>query len=182
MLAVLLFLAGATASAYCLWQFRRWLQEAEAATAARPRELERLTDELLATAEMTTAVVQEKSEVLQGLIEEADRRVATLARREEQPPAPVIALQPRVDEPPVTPEVVAPPLPEPVVEQAPIQPEAPVPAQEESRLPVERADMPVLHQQVLALAAAGRDEASIARELGLGRGEVRLILDLRRKA
>lgn len=150
MLPSLLLLAGGAVALYCLWQFRRWLGEPAESGPAGSQRLEVLIDELVATAEATSAVVQERADALTGLIAEADRRIGALAA-----PPPAVA------------EVQAPAVAPPAPAQA-------VPAPEPVTGP------PEAHRQVYALADAGHDVTAIARRLGLTKGEVLLILGIRK--
>jgi len=151
LLPFLLLLAGGAVSLYCLWQFRRWLGEPAESGQAGSQRLEVLIDELVATAEATSTVVRERADALTGLIAEADRRIGALAA----PPPAVVEAQA---------VAVAPPAPAQVVAAAP-EP-APGPAE--------------AHRQVYALADAGHDVTAIARRLGLTKGEVLLILGIRK--
>ncbi|HYF80291.1 MAG TPA: hypothetical protein VD973_24550 [Symbiobacteriaceae bacterium] len=178
----LLLLAGGAVALYCLWQFRRWLGEPQESGPAGVQRLETLVDELVATAEATSAVVQEKAEALVGLLAEADRRIGALSASEPLAGAgrPSAGAQP---EPAVTPEVsVAAPEsaseaePSAVVASAAVPSQAPVQAAAEAAGP--RA--PDLHRQVYELADAGTDVTAIARRLGLTKGEVQLILGIRK--
>lgn len=185
-MAALLALAGATVALYCLWQLRRWLAEGEAASAAVPRRLEKLVDELLATAEATSVVVQEKAEALETAIAEADRRLAQL-NAAALPPA---ALMP---EPFATPPVSAPAAAVPAVAtvELPLPPAwepAPEPAAATVAAPAAEVDVlreagpsavPALHREVYMMADSGLDVTAIARRLSLTKGEVQLILGLR---
>lgn len=160
--ATLLALVGGAVALYCLWQFRRWLAEGERSSGAGPRRLEVLVDELLTTAEATSSVVQEKAEQLAEAIAEADKRIAAL--KAPAAGAPAVPGQPAGAAPePVVPTVTL-PLPEPEPAVAVAEPEPGV---------------PVLHRDVYALADAGQDLTTIARTLGLTKGEVQLILGLR---
>lgn len=167
--ALLLSLAGGAVALYCLWQLRRWLGEAEAASAAGPQRLEALVDELLVTAEATAAVVQEKAEALEAVIARADERVAALGKAVEG--APVLA-RPAGSMAEARPAAAA--LPEVPVEAPVLAPEPPAAA------PAPQAAGPDLHERVAALADAGLDVTAIARQMGLTKGEVQLVLGLRR--
>jgi hypothetical protein len=166
----LLLLAGGAVALYCLWQFRRWLGEPQESGPAGVQRLETLVDELVATAEATSAVVQDKAEALAGLLAEADRRIGALSAGEPLPGAGRLSAvdQP---EPTVTPEVsVAAP------ESASVPSQAPVQALAEAAGP----RVPDLHRQVYELVDAGTDVTAIARRLGMTKGEVQLILGIRK--
>lgn len=134
-----LMLVGLVLAGYALRQVGRLLREAEQA----PARLDALVDELVATAEATTATVVDRAEALGQLLVAADERIAAL--RAAQPAAAPAHV------PPATAQVgfTAPPAPAPA---------------------------PSLAEVVGARAAAGQDEATIARELGLARTAVRLAL------
>lgn len=123
-----LMLGGLGLAGLSLWQVSRLLREVERA----PARLDALVDELVATAEATTATVTDRAEELSILLAAADERIATL--RQAQMAEPVPQWQPRA---------------------------APVLS---------------LAEAVGARAAAGQDEATIARELGLARTAIRLAL------
>lgn len=168
---LLLSLAGAAVALYCLWQLRRWLQETQAAAAAGPQRLEALVDELLATAEATAIVVQEKAEALEAVIAQADRRIETLHRGA---PAPEAAVAASVAPAPAPAEPAAPgPTPAPASAPAP-EPVLPAPPASEPG-----QELPEIHRAVYTLYDAGQDHTAIARRLGLTKGEVQLILGLR---
>ncbi|HLN63169.1 MAG TPA: hypothetical protein VK464_16660 [Symbiobacteriaceae bacterium] len=157
--ATLLALVGGAVALYCLWQFRRWLAEGELSSGAGPRRLEVLVDELLTTAEATSSVVQEKAEALAEAIAEADKRIAALK-------APAAAAPAGAEQPDEA-------APEPAV------PTITLPLPEPGPAAVAEPGVPVLHRDVYALADAGQDLTTIARTLGLTKGEVQLILGLR---
>jgi transposase-like protein len=159
----LLLLVGGGVALYCLWQFRRWLGEAQPGAGGAPgmQRLEVLVDELVATAEATAAVVQEKAEALSELITQADQRIGALS-------APAVAAPPMAAAPAAAPAPVAAAVPAP--EPAP----APAPA------PASAPALPEMHRDVYALADSGQDVTMIARRLGLTKGEVQLVLSLRR--
>jgi DNA-binding NarL/FixJ family response regulator len=163
LLPFLLLLTGGAVSLYCLWQFRRWLGEAQPGAAGAPgmRRLEVLVDELVATAEATAAVVQEKAEALTALITQADQRIGALSAPPAAEIRPSVSMAPAALSAPVAAAMAA---PEAEPEPAP----APVPA------------LPDLHREVYALADSGQDVTMIARQLGLTKGEVQLVLSLRR--
>jgi hypothetical protein len=70
----ILMLAGLCLAVISFWQLRRALAEAS----ATPAKLDGLIDELVATAEATTAVVADRAEALSALLAEADKRIAEL--------------------------------------------------------------------------------------------------------
>lgn len=211
----LLLLTGGAIALYCLWQFRRWLGEPQETGPAGIQRLETLVDELVATAEATSAVVQEKAEALAGLIAEADRRIGALSagdagagagsagRAAAGRPEPAVqaemrpqAAVPTTDaqptevrraevrrEPAVGPDLPATASAAPAGAKAEVVPAnaavgAPAPAQPAAEQP--GTQVPDLHRQVYALADAGNDLTAIARRLGLTKGEVQLILGLRK--
>ncbi|HWI62389.1 MAG TPA: hypothetical protein VNT75_11160 [Symbiobacteriaceae bacterium] len=156
MLPFLLLLTGGAVSMYCLWQFRRWLGEAPEKESASAQRLEVLVDELVATAEATSAVVEEKAEALTELIAQADRRLGALAAASQAVP------------------VAAAPVP------APVEAAAPVPVAAPEAVPAAGSGQSETHRKVYALADGGHDVTAIARRLGLSKGEVLLILGLRK--
>ncbi|MDF2627924.1 MAG: hypothetical protein K0R39_1755 [Symbiobacteriaceae bacterium] len=169
----LLLLAGGAVALYCLWQFRRWLGEPPEAGPAGVQRLETLVDELVATAEATSAVVQEKAEALAGLIAEADRRIGALSDEKAAAGAPAASQPTLVAHAPLPAEPAAAPpaaVSAPVTALAPALPAAEPPA----------AHVPETHRQVYALADAGHEVTAIARSLGLTKGEVQLILGIRK--
>jgi hypothetical protein len=154
-LPFLLFLIGAALSVYCLWQLRRWLEQADGAAAAGSRRLGSLVDELVATAETTVSVVEEKAEALAAAIARADERLVRLEAAVAAPPVQAMPAMPAV-------RAVA-----PAHEPGPAAVAVPVPAQRE------------LYSKVYALADAGHDVTGIARTLNIAKGEVQLILGIR---
>jgi hypothetical protein len=70
----ILMLAGLCLAVISFWQLRRALGE----VAATPARLDGLIDELVATAEATTAIVADRAEALSALLAEADQRIADL--------------------------------------------------------------------------------------------------------
>ncbi|MDB4895871.1 MAG: hypothetical protein JWN15_2133 [Firmicutes bacterium] len=157
MLPFLLFLIGAALSVYCLWQLRRWLEQADGAAAAGSRRLGSLVDELVATAETTVSVVEEKAEALAAAIARADERLVRLEAAVAAPPVQALPAVAAVRALEV----------EPVHEPRPVAEAVPVPAQRE------------LYSKVYALADAGHDVTGIARTLNIAKGEVQLILGIR---
>jgi hypothetical protein len=107
--------------------------------------------------EATAAVVQEKAEALSELITQADQRIGALS-------APAVAAPPMAAAPAAAPAPVAAAVPAP----------APAPA------PASAPALPEMHRDVYALADSGQDVTMIARRLGLTKGEVQLVLSLRR--
>ena len=102
MLPGLFLLAGGAVSLYCLWQLGRWLREGTEAPPARDASrLEALVDELVATAEATVTMIQDRSEALSDVIAEADRRLALLTA--VPAPAPVAVNEPEPAGPEVEP-------------------------------------------------------------------------------
>lgn len=183
MLPFLLLLAGGAVSLYCLWQFKRWLGEPQEANPAGSQRLEVLVDELVATAEATSAVVQEKAETLTELIAEADRRIRALADGGAEAPAPAAAVQRPAVAAPVPETAVH--VPAGVVQAQAAAAQAlptvaPEPARTAAAPPAPASALPELHRQVYALADSGHDVTAIARRLGLSKGEVMLVLGLRK--
>lgn len=125
-----LMLLGLALASLSLWQVGRLLREAERA----PARLDALVDELVATAEATTATVADRAEALSSLLEAADERIAAL----RQAPSSVSV---------------------PVSTSAQATPSG-----------------TSLAEVVGARVAAGQDEATIARELGIARTAVRLAM------
>jgi len=160
----LALLVGGAVSLYCLWQFRRWLGVPQEAVPAASRRLEVLVDELVATAEAASAVVQEKADALTELVAQADRRLHALAAASQAVAGPAVA---------------GPAPAAPVAAVAPAAPAEPIAAAVEAA-PAPTAVHPDLHRQVYALADGGHDVTTIARRLGLTKGEVMLILGLRK--
>lgn len=146
---VALLLLGGALAAYSLWQLRRWLVEAERHAAAGPRRLEAIAAELIATAEGTAAAVAEKTEALADAIARANAAAARL-------------------------DAAAVGAGDPEGPQAPSPEPAPVKA-----APAPVVERPEMHRRVYSLADAGLDVTGIARQLGLAKGEVQLILGLR---
>lgn len=182
----LLLLAGGAVALYCLWQFRRWLGESQESGPAGVQRLETLVDELVATAEATSTVVQEKAEALAGLIAEADRRIGALPAGEaataavpagrSEAPGPTVEAHP---EPAVSPDAG---VRATDVAVGAVLRGAPGPSQTPVQPVVEPSGprSPDLHRQVYDLADAGSDLTAIARGTGLSKGEVQLILGLRK--
>jgi hypothetical protein len=161
----LLLMIGGAVSLYCLWQLRRWLAQSEAAGSAGARQLENLVDELVATAETTVAMVDEKAEVLSRLLARADERLGRLSA------------VPGVAQPQALP--AAEPVPAPAPEPAPRAVAEPVPHAPHGApagLPDRQREM---YATVYALADAGHDVTAIARRLNMTKGEIQLILGLR---
>jgi type IV secretory pathway VirB10-like protein len=117
----------------------------------------------------------------EAVLDQVDERIAELQRLAAltQAPAPVPA-EPKAEVPAQLP---AQPSAQAVV-QAPVQAPAPAPAPPAPTVvaaPTEPAGdrYQRLQAEVLALAARGKSESDIARELGVPRGEVQLMLRLR---
>lgn len=126
---------------------------------ARPEEglhasMDRLLVELQETSREINAVIDTKTAVLNKLIQDADRRIEELKMLEKSAAAAA------------TPKPAEPARPAP----------APAPETDESR---RRA---ALERDILRLADEGRTELEIARLTGVARGEVELVLGLRRSA
>ncbi len=156
-MSILLLVIGATLSLYCLWQLHRWLRSAEAASAEGPRRLEKLVDELVATAEATVSMVDEKAETLTAAIERADLVLRRLEGAVATSPSERAKEEPAA-EPPVA-------VREPVLAPAPKQAAEP--------------DLPPAYAEVYRMADKGLGVTEIARRLNMTKGEVQLILGLR---
>ncbi len=114
------------------------------------RSMDRLLVDLQDTAREINATIDTKTVVLNQLIEEADRRIETLKALDKDAPA-------------------AKPAPPPRPASAPE-----IPPTDESR---RRA---ALERDILRLADEGKTELEIARLTGVPRGEIELVLSLRR--
>lgn len=182
----MLLLVGGGLSLYCLWRFRGWLGQPHGSEigAAHIQRIEVLVDELLATAEATSSVVQEKAEALQELIDRADRRLRALEAAVEDAPLPAPAPAPvaaAVEVP------AAAPAPAPVSGPSPLRPMPlpaslpadPVPVVDVAGAP-EPAGQTEVQRKVYTLADQGQDVTAIARRLGMTKGAVQLMLSLRR--
>lgn len=161
MLPAVLLLAGGTICLLSLWQLRRWIMDLKRETAAAPRRLEAIVDELIATAEAASAAVAEKTEDLAEQIGRAERAAAELRTLNARPPAPA-----RPEAPALEPRAVDVPEPAAAEPREPPRPDAPL--------------LPEMHRRVYQLADSGQDVTAIARFLSLTKGEVQLILGLRR--
>ncbi len=113
--------------------------------------MDRLLVELQETSREINATIDTKTAVLNKLIEDADRRIETLKALKAAEPSAAAAPRPAER-----------PAPEPAVLET---------AESRRRREIER--------EVLRLAAEGRTELEIARETGVPRGEVELLLRLR---
>lgn len=171
---------------YNVWLIRGARRELQR---VNPERLTRLVDELVATAEEASAAVSERTERLEEVLKRADLATAALA----SPPAPAAGAPLRTEAAPpeaTTAAVLAerrgahlshthPPTP---ASADPVQPaRAPVQSWEPAELAA--PDEPtgeVSRADVYALADRGLDSRSIARRLGITRGEVETILGLRR--
>ncbi len=162
--SVLLLLIGGGIAFYSLWQLRRWLAEAERQSAAGPRRLEAIVEELIATAEGASAAVAEKTEALELSITKAN---AALAKLDAANAGGVQSAAPRRL---VGPRVKRAAAPEPVA----------APAAQADPVLMSAPDVPELHRRVYTLADTGQDVTTIARQLSLTKGEVQFILGLRR--
>lgn len=170
--SVLLLLVGVGVLLYSLWQLRRWLAEAQGRLAAAPRRLEGIVEELIVTAEGAAAVVAERTEALEGTIARANATLAKLdAAMTGRSRAGELSLRKRVSVPKDRhPRAASASLGSvQATETAPAVPPAPA-----------TPEIPELHRRVYALADAGQDLTSIARQLSLTKGEVQFILGLRR--
>jgi hypothetical protein len=150
-------LGGLGLAILSLWQVGRLLREAERA----PARLDALVDELVATAEATTATVVDRAEALTTLLAAADERIAALRGEAGRPASPV---EPEG-------QVV---VSRTRVAVTTVQP--PSGGLGDRQRPQTQPSASSLATVVSARAAAGQDEATIARELGLARTAVRLAL------
>jgi DNA-binding NarL/FixJ family response regulator len=76
---------GGCLTLYTLWQVRRALRSLEEARMAGPVRLQEIMDELVASAELASQVVEEKSEELIRLISMADDRLLRLGKTATTP-------------------------------------------------------------------------------------------------
>lgn len=143
-----LMISGLLLAGLSLWQVGRLLRQAEAA----PARLDALVDELVATAEATTATVADRAEALGALLEAADARIASLQA--------LCGGLGGAATPGASVGRSATPAPGYGPAQAPGAPAVTL--------------TPSLTEVVSARLAAGQDEATIARELGIARTAVRL--------
>ena len=159
MIYVVLFLAGAAVVAWTLKRRARRSalldppRRGGAADVELRESMDKLLVELQETSREINATIDTKTVVLNKLIEDADRRIETLKGLEKSAGSAtgIGATRPAA-------------RPEP----------APRPPSEESR---RRA---ALEREILRLADEGKTELEIARATGVPRGEVELVLSLRR--
>lgn len=200
MLPAVLILAGGGLILFGLWQLRRMVRTAGAGGGQVANRLEELATDLLSAAEEASASLDRRTARLEELLRLADERLAALRQgvmpsppaESPGPPAPRPARAPRpgaaagrdaaaprrtAGRRSASGETVLRPgaadaddAPAPDQALAPAVPAPPPPA----------AEAAGHHQRVWALSDGGLDEAAIAAELHLPRGEVRLILGLRR--
>lgn len=157
LIPALLILAGAGLIFYALWELRRVtrLLRSGPDLGAEARRLENLAADIAAAAGEVAEDLERRSERLTALLQAADERLAALRG----------ALAVQVPPPPPPAAAPAPPGPAPAA-AVPPPPAAPA--------------LPELHRRVYELADAGLDAEAVARELKLARGEVQLVLGLRR--
>ncbi len=157
------------------------------------RSLERLTNEkIMAVSEYSDTVLQEinrnhnevmflydmlndKHQNIKNTMQEVNKTVKEVAETQKEVKAQTSnfhALVPEIAEVPVTQKVISPQvMPEAVSEE--VISEAEISAEEEVVAPVLNSN-----ERILELHAQGMDKVDIARELGLGVGEVKLVIDL----
>jgi len=172
----LLLVAGTIITGYALWQLKHWVRQIQDASLSAPQRLEAIVEELVLTAEVASAAVAEKTEQLDAALASVDERIAKLqtsaaaarAAADGMPPARLRSRQayrlpaPTRDPSPQT-EPVDLVLPAPSLRPLDLHP-----------------TMPELHRRVYRLADAGNDITTIARQLSVTKGEIQLILNLRR--
>jgi transposase-like protein len=172
----LLLVSGTIITGYALWQLKQWVRQMQEASLSAPHRLEAIVEELVLTAEVASAAVAEKTEQLDAALASVDERLAKLqtaavAARAAADGLPVSRPRPRPAQRLPVSTRVSPSAPEPV--------ELTLPAPSLRPLDLQPA-MPELHRRVYRLADAGSDVTTIARQLSVTKGEIQLILNLRR--
>lgn len=154
-----LALTGMALVGWSLWEFRRLSRQSADGSGwrVREKELQRLADQLVATAQEVLEALDGRAQELKLLLEKADAAMSKV-RRNERPP--VANAVPVANEIPV---VIAGEYPE--NREAPEGPSA---------------DTPDKYRQVLALGEQGLDPKEIAKRTNSTTGEVQLILGLKR--
>ncbi len=154
LIAAVLILAGAGLIVYALWELQRLVHLMRVGSGSAPdfKRLEAIAAEIVSAAEAVSDDLDQRTERLSELLRLADERLATM-RTSLVAHAPAAA-----------PAHVESPVPLPVVR--PTSEAAP--------------GVPVLYRQVYDMADAGQETEVIAREMKITRGEVQLILGLRR--
>lgn len=159
---VLLLFLGMIVTISGLWQLRLWIRRAEQVNLTAPARFEAIVEELVSTAEAASAAVAEKTEELEAALERADRKLEELE-------AGTRSARPQ--------EVVARPL----RARPALRLTAPHRiGRLETVAPQPQPVMPELHRRVYQLVDAGHDVTAVARQLSVTKGEVQLILNLRR--
>ena len=129
--------------------------------------MDKLLVELQEVAREVNATIDTKMVALNQLIEEADRKIAELKKlRSAQPPSDKLTTPSPIEEPAGP---APPPSPQPIR-----RPELPMAPEEIKRRQTEA--------EVFRLAAEGKTHLEIAQTTGMPRGEVELVLALRRPA
>lgn len=172
----LLLVTGAIITGYALWQLKQWVRQMQEASLSAPQRLEAIVEELVLTAEVASAAVAEKTEQLDAALASVDERIAKLQTAAVAARAAadgMSANRPRFRQAYRLPDParVSPPATEPL--------ELAMPAPSLRPLDLHPA-MPELHRRVYRLADAGNDVTTIARQLSVTKGEIQLILNLRR--
>lgn len=129
------------------------------------RQMEALLVELSEMTRQMTAQLDTRAAKLEALIREADEKIGRLqnaVQRDDADPSALAALRQTIDTRP-TPQQVP-----PAIEAIEPPPAAPV-----------REEIDPLHEQVYALADAGKSVGEIASEINRPSGEIELILALR---
>jgi hypothetical protein len=171
---LVLMSCGLLLAAVSLWQVGRLLRQSESA----PARLDALVDELVATAEATTATVADRAEALGALLEAADARIATLqalgAGSGAQPQDRTVGAGTGVGFGLAAGAVTGAGWDAAALR---LSAQAPSPGFGPAHSPggtPAAGPSPSLAELVSARIAAGQEEATIARELGIARTAVRL--------
>jgi len=172
----LLLAVGTIITGYSLWQLKQWIRQMQEASLTAPQRLEAIVEELVLTAEVASAAVAEKTEQLDAALASVDERIVKLSKaagaaRAATEGMPSTRSRPRQAYRVRSSERVSAP------ENEPIELTLPIPSHRPLNLP---PAMPELHRRVYRLADAGNDITTIARQLSVTKGEIQLILNLRR--
>lgn len=194
LVALVLFLAGSGLILYAVYELRRLAAQGdEAGLPPEVRRLRQLLEDLLTGAEDLAGDLEDRAARLAELVAAADARLEALRAALAAPPAP--ANPPAPAAAPGAPVAAPVPTAAPAPPGAETAPPVPGPAATPAQSPVSAGPgvpgaegdgdgaslrLPPLHREVFRLADAGLDADAIARELQVPRGEVRLILGLRR--
>lgn len=162
-----LVLTGMLLVGWSLWEFRRLLRRSDEGLRSyegsgcrdREKELQRLADQLVASAQEVLAAIDGRTQELEFLLERADA-IASKMRANERPQAGNLI-----------------PVEVPVEAAAGSSPEPPGSREPSGAL---WAEPPDKYREVFALAEQGADPKEIARKTSLTTGEVQLILGLKR--